>query len=323
MITIRTPLRISLCGGGTDYPEWCQENGGAVLGFTIDKYIYLALRELPPFFPGYRHRLCYSEVELVNSTDEIKHPAIRACLREYPVSALEMVHYADLPGRSGLGSSSAFVVGLLRGLYQLRGQCGDDQWFAEEAIRIEREVIGEPIGYQDQIWAAMAGGKGVSRIDIDPGLRLNYRFSPLNLPRTRTAELLSCCLLVFTGISRYAAVAAAEQIERTPLNGPALREMRRLVDDAEAVLRGSDPVHRLGEVLHAGWLLKRGLAPGVTNPTVDALYAAARAAGATGGKLLGAGGGGFMLFVAPEEKLTAVKAALRGLIAVPFGFSEK
>ena len=317
MIITRTPLRVSLAGGGTDYPEWCREHGGAVIGFALDRYVYVAVRQLPPFFPAYRHRLCYSEVELTNTVPEIKHPAIRACLQEHPVDALELVHWADLPARSGLGSSSSFVVGLLRGLFQLQGTDEgpdpNDRWFAHEAIHIERDVIGEAVGYQDQVWAAHGGG--LTRIDFPAKNGLNYTRTPLY-----GRELCESLLLVFSGISRYATVHAAQQVQNIERNATALHRMRAMVDECEQIIRQSDRLpYDLGRLLHESWMLKRGLAHGVATPEVDCIYEHALAAGAHGGKLLGAGGGGFMLFAVDPERRDALARALAPLVSVPVG----
>jgi D-glycero-alpha-D-manno-heptose-7-phosphate kinase len=319
MIVSRTPFRISLFGGGTDYRKWFEEHGGAVLGFAINKYCYISVRHLPPFFE-HRHRVVYSKVENVNDICEIQHPAVRAVLEEEKVDVgLEIHHDADLPARSGIGSSSSFTVGLLNALRALRGKMIAPSELAREAIRIEQDVIKESVGCQDQIWAAHGG---LNRIDF---LRNgDYSISPILLAPAVRKELNQSMMLFFTGLSRYASEYAQAQIDNVGNRTSELREMQAMVDQAVALLSCNQaPIRELGRLLHESWTLKRRLASGVTNSEIDAIYEAGRAAGALGGKLLGAGGGGFMLFVVERDHQENVLKALDRFVHVKFDIEEQ
>jgi D-glycero-alpha-D-manno-heptose-7-phosphate kinase len=315
MFVSRTPFRISLFGGGTDYPAWIAEHGGAVLGMAINKYCLITVRSLPPFF-DYRHRITYSRIEIVKTIDEIQHPAVRACFQEMGVvDGIEVQHGADLPARSGLGSSSSFTVGLLHALYALRGIRRCKRELALDAIHIEQQVIGESVGCQDQVWAAYGG---INRIDFYPDG--SFVVTPLPLPEARREELRASLLLVFTGLSRTAAVIATDKIRNLPNHGPQLKRLRLLVDDAQKILMSKEPIVRLGELLHESWMLKRQLASAVTNDRIDEIYATARNAGATGGKLLGAGGGGFIALLVEPSRRADVLHSLYRLVNVDVGF---
>lgn len=314
MIISRTPFRVSLFGGGTDYPDWIREHGGAVLGMAINKYCYLSVRSLPPFFT-HKHRIVYSRVELVNEISEIEHPSVRAVFSEMGINeGLEVHHDADLPARSGLGSSSAFTVGLLHALYALRGRMAGKTELGTEAIRIEQEVIGEAVGCQDQVWATFGG---LNRIEFHR--EGGFSVKPLVIRRERRQELVCSLLLVFSGLSRFASEVAADKIENIGRNEAQLHSLQLMVDQAQALLADErEPVHRVGALLHEAWMIKRNLAARVSNNLIDDIYETAMAAGASGGKLLGAGGGGFLLFVTRPERRAAVCEALRGLIQVSF-----
>ena len=316
MIISRTPFRVSFFGGGTDYPDWFHEHGGAVLATTIDKYCYISVRELPPFF-DHRFRVVYSIVENVQEVADIAHPAVRAVLQRLEVNrGLEIHHDGDLPARAGLGSSSAFTVGLLHAVHALRGRQVSKEALASEAIHIEHCMLREPVGLQDQISAAH-GGFNQIRFRHDG----TYDVEPMVLPRERLAELQDHLLLVFTGISRLAPVVAQTVIDNLKNRTGELKAMHEMVDRAIELL--ASPVADIvefGRLLDESWQLKRRLSDRVSNSEVDALYATAMRAGAIGGKLLGAGGGGFvLLFVRPEERSRVVDA-LRTLITVPFKF---
>jgi len=312
MIISRTPFRVSLFGGGTDYPDWIREHGGAVLGMAINKYCYITARHLPPFF-GHKHRIIYSVIEAVQQIAEIKHPAVRAVFSEMGVTqGLEIHHNGDLPARSGLGSSSSFTVGLLNTLYALQGRLRTKAALAAEATRIEQEVIGESVGCQDQLWAAYGG---LNRIDFTRDRGISVK--PVILSAARRRELVGSLLLVFSGLSRFSSEVAQQKIRNISRNERQLLALLRMVDDAmEVMVDEGEPIYRIGELLHESWMLKRGLATSVTNDRVDEIYQAAMAAGATGGKLLGAGGGGFLAFVMRPERRATVSNALRGLIQV-------
>lgn len=314
MIISRTPYRVSLFGGGTDYPKWFRQHGGAVLGFAINKYCYISLRSLPPFFE-HRHRIVYSRIELVGAIEEIQHPSVRAVLGEMQVTqGIEIQHQGDLPARSGLGSSSSFTVGLLNALWAQNGRMATKAALAAEAIRIEQEVIRENVGSQDQIWAAYGG---MNRIEFNPDG--SFAVHPVVLPQGRRRALMESLMLVFSGFSRFADRLAAQQIANMDRREAHLHALRGLVDDALVILQDpARPIAEIGELLHHSWMLKRDLSDSITSPSIDAIYQTAREAGAIGGKLLGAGGGGFMLFFVPPERQAAVRERLRDLIHVGF-----
>ena len=318
MIISRTPFRVSLFGGGSDYPKWFREHGGAVFGFAINKYCYISVRPLPPFFE-HRHRIVYSQVENVTEIDEIQHPAVRAVLMDQKIDiGLEIHHDGDLPARSGLGSSSSFTVGLLNALSALKGHMMGKRDLAEQAIRIEQQVIEEHVGSQDQVWAAYGG---LNRIDFLKSGDFDVR--PAILTAARRKELLGSMLLFFTGLSRYAPEIAKKQIDNLDKRQSQLRTMVGLVDEAIGVLQSDHrPVREVGELLHQSWRLKKELADDVTTPKIDEIYEAARDAGAVGGKLLGAGGGGFMLLFVEPDKQPAVMERLKKLVQVNFDVDE-
>lgn len=316
MIISRTPFRISFFGGGTDYPEWYSEHGGAVLATTIDKYCYISVRELPPFF-DHRFLVVYSIVENVQEIREIQHPAVRGVLEWLKVAkGLEIHHDGDLPARSGLGSSSAFTVGLINAVHALQGRYVSKDTLASEAIHVEQCVLRERVGLQDQISAAFGGFNHITI--AHNGV---YNVSPMVLPRERFAALQDHLLLVFTGISRTAADVAQTVVRNMKQKTSDMRVIQEMVNQAITIL--SSPATELiefGRLLKQAWELKRSLSDRVTNSTVDGLLDTAMRAGAVGGKLLGAGGGGFMLlFVKPEDQ-TRVRGALSKLITVPFRF---
>jgi len=315
MIISRTPFRVSFFGGGTDYPDWFHEHGGAVLATTIDKYCYISVRELPPFF-DHRFRVVYSIVENVQEVADIAHPAVRAVLQRLEVDrGLEIHHDGDLPARSGLGSSSAFTVGLLRAVHALRGRHTSKEALASEAIHVEHCMLREPVGLQDQISAAFGG---CNHIQFRPDG--TYDVEPMILPRERLAALEDHLLLVFTGISRLAPAVAQTVIDNLKNRTGELKAMQEMVDRAIELLASPADIVEFGRLLDESWRLKRRLSDRVSNSEVDALYETATRAGAIGGKLLGAGGGGFvLLFVRPEERARVVEA-VRNLITVPFKF---
>jgi D-glycero-alpha-D-manno-heptose-7-phosphate kinase len=314
MIISRTPFRISFFGGGTDYPEWFREHGCAVLSTTIDKYI--SVRELPPFF-DHRFRVVYSVVENVQQIGDIQHPAVRGVLQTLKVDkGLEIHHDGDLPARSGLGSSSAFTVGLINAVHALHGRYVSKEALANEAINVEHCVLHERVGLQDQISTAFGGFNHIAIAQNG-----TYTVSPMVLPRERLHALQDHLLLVFTGISRTAAEIAETFVGNLKEKTADMHVMQQMVDQATNILSSpSTPLVEFGALLKEAWTLKRSLSDSVSNSTVDSLLETAIAAGALGGKLLGAGGGGFMLlFVRPEDRLR-VQESLRKLITVPFRF---
>ena len=318
MIVSRTPFRISLFGGGTDYPTWFREHGGSVIGTAIDKYCYISVRRLPPFFE-HKSKIIYSKVELVKDLAEIEHPAVRGILSELGVTdGVEIHHDADLPARSGLGSSSSFTVGLLNALYALNGRMISKRDLGRQAIRIEQEVLKEDVGCQDQLWASYGG---FNRFDFHPDG--NFSVVPFILPPARRAELAQSLMLFFTGFSRFATDFAQDQIKNMKSRKNQLRMIRSLVDSAaDILLDPKTPLRELGELMHQSWQIKRELADSVSNSQIDDIYDAGRDAGAVGGKLLGAGGGGFMVLLVDPEKRSLVRERLRKLIHVNVGFDS-
>lgn len=316
MIISRTPFRISFFGGGTDYPEWYSEHGGAVLATTIDKYCYISVRELPPFF-DHKFRVVYSLVENVHEIREIQHPAVRGVLDSMNVSTgLEIHHDGDLPARSGLGSSSAFTVGLINSIHALHGRYVSKDTVANEAIHVEQCVLRERVGVQDQVSAAFGGFNHITIAENG-----TYSVRPIILPKARLEALQDHLLLVFTGISRTASDVVESFAGSLKQKSSDMTATQQMVDRAIEILSSpSTDIVEFGRLLRQAWALKRSLSDRVSNATVDNLLEAAMHAGAIGGKLLGAGGGGFMLlFVRPEDH-GQVRAALGKLIAVPFRF---
>ena len=315
MIISRTPFRISFFGGGTDYPAWYRQHGGAVLAATINKYCYLTCRYLPPFFE-HPIRVVYSKIESCHKVDEIVHPSVRESLRYLKIErGMEIHHDGDLPGRSGMGSSSAFTVGLLHALHALQGQAVGKRQLADESIHLEQEVLKETVGSQDQVCAAYGG---VNRINFLPNG--DFSVQPMTLSRKRL-EALNCCLMLFyTGIKRTASDVAASYVAVMEDRAALLNQMRDYVDQSCAILNSNQDLTAFGELLHQSWHAKRALSAKVSNARVDALYEEARKAGAIGGKLLGAGGGGFILLFVPPEKQSKVRKQFSRLIEVPFEF---
>jgi D-glycero-alpha-D-manno-heptose-7-phosphate kinase len=311
MIISRTPYRVSFFGGGTDYPVWFREHGGAVLAATINHYCYITCRFLPPFF-DHANRIVWSKIELVNQHCDIEHPAIRAAVEFLKVEAgVELQHSGDLPARSGLGSSSAFAVGLLHVLHSLQDKDVSKKDLAEQAIYLEQELLGENVGVQDQIQTAFGG---LNHIEIMPDGSFEVR--ALELSENRIKELESHFLLFYTGVARNASEVAAAQVQAIPKHTADLFEMRRLVDEAAAVLTDGD-LADFGRLLHESWLIKRRLSDRIAPDFVNDIYGRARRAGALGGKLLGAGGGGFMLFIVRPEDRAKVLMELDELLLVP------
>ncbi len=319
MIITRTPLRISFFGGGTDYPVWYREHGGAVLATTIDKCCYISCRRLPPFFE-YHSRVSYSKVENVNHNAAIEHPSVRGCLQFLGIEdGVEIHHIADLPARTGLGTSSAFTVGLLLALYALKNQMRDKHGLATDAIHVEQELLREAVGAQDQVSAAYGG---FNRINFQSNGAIEVT-RVLAVP-ARLAELEQHLTLYFTGFSRTASEIAKEQIRMTPHRTLELGTMHQMVNEAEAIISNSScPIGEFGKLMHESWKLKRSLTQTITNSSINEIYDAGLSAGALGGKLLGAGGGGFMLFFVPPERRQAVRMRLQKLLCIPFSLSSR
>lgn len=314
MIIARAPFRISFFGGGTDFPGHYRRHGGAVLLTTIDQHAYLSLHALSPLF-AYRFRASYAKTELVQRPSEFVHPLIREGLGLLRVrDGLEISHVSDLPGRTGLGTSSAFTVALLHALHARRGDRVGPGDLAREAIEVERVRVGDPGGHQDQYAAAYGG---FLRIDFGPGDAVAVR--PLALPADTLSGLERRLLLFYLGREESAAEILVEQVRRARRNLGALRRMRRMVDEGQALLERGD-LEGFGGLLHEGWMLKKTLSSGISNSSIDQAYEAARKAGALGGKLLGAGGRGFLLVCAEPSRHAAVRRRLSALREVRFRF---
>lgn len=319
MIITRTPYRLSFFGGGTDYPAWYLKNGGLVIGSTFARYCYLTCRLLPPFF-DHKSRVVYSLIESVKDHSEIEHPAVRACLQYLAFNqGLEIHHDGDLPARSGLGSSSSFTVGLLLALRGLRGQMLTKRRLGEEAIHIEQKILEENVGIQDQILAAHGG---LNVIEMGPGD--TYHVSPLTVSPDYKKNLQDHVLLGFTGLTRIASHIAEEQVKTIASGKSRVSEILGIAKEALQLLKNQSDLPKVGELLNTSWELKRSLGKDVSNSNIDALYDTALRAGAYGGKLLGAGGGGFFMFLAPPEKHEEIKASLPQLkVWVPFHFENE
>ncbi|MBP2674769.1 MAG: kinase [Deltaproteobacteria bacterium] len=322
MIISRTPVRLSFFGGGTDYPVFFETFGGAVLGATIDKFVYVSVNRLSEFF-DYKVRISYSKAELVNTIDEIVHPSVRETLKYRRVEGNLDIHiFADLPAKTGLGSSSAFTVGFLNALYALDGILAPKQRLAEEAIRIEQEMICENVGCQDQAHAAFGG---LNLIEFRKG-RLSVR--PLVISKAKYDFIDDSLMVFYTGLTRFASDIVKEQVKKTSLRSldRFLLRMRDMVYEAERIVSDASPDELLrawGDLLDEGWRLKKQLSGKITTPLVDEIYGKAKAAGAYGGKLSGAGGGGFFFMLVPKERQDAVRAALQGFLEVRFRFESE
>ncbi|MCX7970689.1 MAG: kinase [Negativicutes bacterium] len=317
MVITRTPLRISFFGGGTDLPAWFCRHGGEVISTTIDKYIYINCRVLPPFFP-HRHRIAYSRVETVDELGDIAHPAVRAIFEHFNVRTGMDLHYdADVPANSGLGSSSSFVVGLIKAVLALGGRMVSQRTLADLAITIEQEQMRESVGLQDQIAAAFGG---FNHIEFIPGD--GYRVNKITVSQAVVDRIHSSLMLFFTGFQRFASTIEQKKIAGIE-NRTSERLMCQMADitrQATQILTGGGDIARWGHLLHESWEVKKALCDGVSNPGIDEIYERARRAGATGGKLLGAGGGGCMLLWVEQDRQSQVKSALTGLTHIPFRF---
>ena len=315
MIITQTPFRMSFFGGGTDYEVFYKEHGGSVISTTFDKYCYVTVRHLPKFF-DYKNQITYNIIERTDTVDEIKHPAVREAMKYLDMHELRVVYEADLPARSGLGTSSSFAVGLLSAFYALKGKYADKKKLADDAIYLERVLCAESGGIQDQIAAAYGG---FNRIDFSSE---GYKVSPVIISLERKKQLNNNLMLFFTGFSRISAEIAKKQEEATRDKTKELLTIKSLVDDAEKILTSKTDLSEFGRLLDYTWKLKRGITSGISNDSIDDVYDKACKAGALGGKLLGAGGGGFLLFYVEEDKQENVKKALGDLLYVPFEFEN-
>jgi D-glycero-alpha-D-manno-heptose-7-phosphate kinase len=322
MIISRTPVRVSFFGGGTDYREYYERNGGAVLGTTINKYVYVSLNRLSNFF-DYKIRVGYSKAELVNHVDEIVHPSVRECLRFKNVNGNLDIHiFADLPARTGLGSSSSFTVGFLHALYALEGKIVSKEQLAKDSLTVEQERLRENVGSQDQIHAAYGG------LNVIEFSQSRFRVQPLVIAEERRHLLEAAMMVFFTGQTRYATDVVREQIERTrtKCNDTYLKEMHAMVGTAVQVVTcesRNSMLGSFGRLMHESWALKKSLSSSVSNSAIDEAYERALAAGAYGGKISGAGGGGFLTLIVDPSRQDAVREALNGHLEVTFKFEDE
>lgn len=315
MIITQTPFRMSFFGGGTDLPEFYREHGGAVLSTTFDKYCYVNVRHLPRFF-DYSTELSYSRIERVTDVNQIQHPAVREAMKMLDMHEIRLTYEADLPARSGLGTSSSFAVGMLSAFYALKGKYADKRKLADDAIYLERVLCNEAGGLQDQI-AASFGGMNLIRFSAE-----GYTVNPVIISPDRKKELNGNLMLFFTGFSRFSADIQKDTGKAVKDKTAELEEMLSLVDEAEHVLTSKTDLNEFGRMLDHTWRLKRGITSKISTDSIDELYRKALDAGALGGKLLGAGGGGFLLFYVEKDRQEAVRKALENLLYVPFAFEN-
>ncbi len=316
MIITKTPFRMSFFGGGTDFPGYYREHGGAVISTTFDKYCMVSVGHLPRFFE-YSNQLTYSKIERTKTVEEIEHPAVRNAMKYLDMHELRIDYEADLPARSGLGTSSSFAVGMLYAFYALKGKYVDKKKLAEDAIYLERVLCKESGGIQDQVAASYGG---FNRIDFYDG---GFRVSPIVISAERKKKLNENLMLFFTGFARFSGEIAAEQEKNIKIKRDELKEMHKLVDVAQQILVSKVVLSEFGRLLDYTWKLKKRMADSVSNDAIDELYQKAIGAGALGGKLLGAGGGGFILFYVEKDKQEAVKKALDNLLYIPFEFENE
>lgn len=314
MIITRTPFRTSFFGGGTDMPEFFNEHGGSVISTTFDKYCYVTARHLPPFF-GYSTELVYSKIERVKDPSELEHPAVRNAMRMLDMREMRISYEADLPARSGLGTSSSFAVGMLNAFHCMKGTYASKERLAKEAIKLERELCAEAGGWQDQIAAAFGG---LNRIDFADG---GFTVHPIVVSPERKRELEGNLMLFFTGFTRFS--SDMQRKNHVADKTAQLKEMLALVDVAEGVLTDKrKDLAEFGRLLDTTWKLKRGTGSQVSTGSIDALYDRGMKAGALGGKLLGAGGGGFLVFYVEPDAQASVLKAMDGLLHIPFRFEN-
>jgi D-glycero-alpha-D-manno-heptose-7-phosphate kinase len=313
MIISRTPYRVSFFGGGTDYPAWYKDNGGSILGSSIAYYCYIYGRALPPFF-DHKYLISWSRIEKVNEINDIEHPVVRESIRCMNIEhGMEVQHHGDLPARSGLGSSSSFTASMLNMLHTLKGNVVTKDTLAKESIYLEQTILKENVGIQDQILTSYGG---FNKISILPDG--NFSVSPIPLSIKVKEQLESNVLMFYTGVSRLSSNISADVIKSVPKNKTDLLEMQKLVDVAIDLVTNGNNIDDFGYLLHETWKLKRSLASSISPDFVDEIYNKAILAGALGGKLLGAGGGGFIIFYVTSDMKEQVLQALKDLIVVPF-----
>lgn len=316
MIITQTPFRMSFFGGGTDTEEFFKENNGAVISTTFDKYCYVNVRHLPRFF-DWKNELTYSKIERVSETEEIVHPAIRNAMKMLDMKEIRLTYEADLPAKSGLGTSSSFAVGMLNAFYALKGQYADKKRLADEAIYLERVLCNEVGGWQDQIAAAYGG---LNKISFAAN---GYDVTPIVMNSDRKNQLNDNLMMFFTGFTRFSSEVQKANKLNAKSKKAQLIEMYNLVGEAEKILTNKNvDLEEFGKLLDTTWRLKRQTGSAVSTEGIDLLYEKAIRAGATGGKLLGAGGGGFLLFYVSKDKQQSVMDAMSNLIYIPFEFEN-
>ena len=317
MIITKTPFRMSFFGGGTDMPQYFKDKKGAVLSTTFDKFVYVTVRHLPRFF-DYTTEVIYSKSERVNQIDKIEHPMVRNAIKMLDMKELHIAYDADLPARSGLGTSSTFAVGILNAFYCLKGKYASKKQLADDAIYLERTLCNEAGGWQDQIAASFGG---LNRIDFEGD---NYTVSPIIISPERKRKLNDNLMLFFTGFTRFSAEIQKSTTSSLEEKSKQLEKMLELVDKAQEVLQNKEKdLDDFGRLLDETWRLKRQTGSQISTGSIDELYEKGLQAGALGGKLLGAGGGGFLLFYVPQEKQESVRNALSSLLEVPFKFEDE
>lgn len=315
MVITKTPFRISFFGGGTDFEEFYRENGGSVISTSIDKYCYVSVRELQRYF-DYSNQVVYSKIEYTNSVASIEHPAVREAMKYMQMDHLRVVYDADLPARSGIGSSSAFMVGMLNAFHAMKGQYANKKQLAQEAIYVEHELCAEAGGIQDQI--AVSHG-GFNRLFFREE---GFSVSPVIISETRKRELSEALMLFFTGFTRFSGQFAEKHRDRIKDKRQELLEMLKLVDEAERILTTNTSLCEFGRLLDYSWKLKQNINNCVSNSKIDEIYDFAIRLGASGGKLLGAGGGGFLLFYVEKERQQRFLEAMKNFIYVPVQFEN-
>lgn len=313
MVITKTPFRMSFFGGGTDIKEFYSEYGGSVISTTFDKYCYVTTRFLPGFF-NYSSEFVYSQTERVNEIEKIEHPLIRNCMKYMDLHHIRLAYDADLPARTGLGTSSSFAVGMLNAFHALKGEMCNKKKLADEAIYVERVLCNESGGIQDQIAAAFGG---LNRIDMSEE---GYQVKPIILSKQRKKELNESLMLFFTGFSHMSSIVQEKVKENFSDKIKRLQTMKEMVDEAQNILIKDNQLSDFGRLLHETWKLKRSLSSSISNNDIDDMYQTAIKAGAEGGKLLGSGGGGFLLFYVEKDKKKYVREALKNLLYIPFNF---
>ncbi len=316
MVISKTPFRMSFFGGGTDFSEYYTKFGGSVLSATFNKYCFVTVRDFPPFFE-HKNQLTYSKIERFNSPDELSHPLVREALKYLHENGIQISYDADLPARTGIGSSSSFAVGLLNSIHTLRGRYSTSKQLANEAIHLERVLCKEYGGIQDQIAAAYGG---FNKIVFDSK---GFTVNPISINEDRLRQLNGELMLFFSGQSRISGEIAEEQAKNVSANTKTLNKMKELVNEGERILTENRNLGEFGELLDISWQMKTTLAGNITTDKINYLYETAKKSGAVGGKLLGAGGGGFLLLYVPEKNQSKVRTALEDYMYVPFDFESE